>query len=106
MAKRAIYELAEWFALFDEPTRLLITAYLSKVGTANVTQIAKELKIEIVNCSHHLGVLRAARAVETEKNGRFMLYKLKNCVVTDGQAGFTHPPSGTVVMISLDKLKE
>ncbi len=36
----------------------------------NVTQLAKALGVEIVNVSHHLGVLRNAGLVEDIKDGR------------------------------------
>src|SRR5215208_7540127 len=45
-------------------------------GSKNVSELAKLLKIEIVNVSHHLGVLKSARLVQHEKKGRFVVYSL------------------------------
>lgn len=45
-------------------------------GAKNVSELAKLLKIEIVNVSHHLGVLKSARLVQHEKKGRYVLYSL------------------------------
>jgi ArsR family transcriptional regulator, nickel/cobalt-responsive transcriptional repressor len=45
-------------------------------GSKNVSELAKLLKIDIVNVSHHLGVLKASRLVSHEKQGRFVVYSL------------------------------
>jgi ArsR family transcriptional regulator, nickel/cobalt-responsive transcriptional repressor len=45
-------------------------------GSKNVSELAKLLKIEIVNVSHHLGVLKSARLVQHEKRGRYVVYSL------------------------------
>ena len=39
-------------------------------------EIAQALEVEIVNVSHHLGVLRTAGLVEDLKEGRFVVYSL------------------------------
>lgn len=58
-----------------EPNRIRIIDCL-RTGSKNVTQLADLLKVEIVNVSHHLGVLRLAGLVEQEKKGRFVVYSL------------------------------
>lgn len=58
-----------------EPNRIRIIECL-RTGAMNVTQIAKTLNIEIVNVSHHLGVLRTAGLVEDRKEGRYVVYSL------------------------------
>ncbi len=45
-------------------------------GSKNVSELAKLLNIEIVNVSHHLGVLKSARLVQHEKKGRYVVYTL------------------------------
>jgi len=47
-----------------------------RTGSKNVTELATLLNVEIVNVSHHLGVLRQAKLVQDEKNGRFVNYSL------------------------------
>ena len=43
---------------------------------AHVGEIAAELKEEITNVSHHLQILKREGIVETEKQGRFVVYRL------------------------------
>jgi ArsR family transcriptional regulator, nickel/cobalt-responsive transcriptional repressor len=58
-----------------DPDRLRIIQCL-RSGPKNVGEIATELGAEIVNVSHHLGVLRHAGMVRDHKQGRFVLYQL------------------------------
>ena len=58
-----------------EPNRIRIIDCL-RTGSKNVTELAKLLNVEIVNVSHHLGVLRQAGLVEADKHGRFVVYSL------------------------------
>lgn len=66
---------AERLKALADPDRLRIVNCLFG-GEKNVGQIAAELGDEIVKVSHHLGVLRHAQIVETEKHGRFVNYRL------------------------------
>ncbi|HJT35996.1 MAG TPA: metalloregulator ArsR/SmtB family transcription factor [Pirellulales bacterium] len=45
-------------------------------GPKNVSEIAESLNAEVVNVSHHLGVLRQAGIVQDERQGRFIVYQL------------------------------
>jgi ArsR family transcriptional regulator len=58
-----------------DPERLRIIDCLRQ-GPRNVSDIAAQLQVEIVNVSHHLGVLRHAGLVLDEKQGRFVVYRL------------------------------
>jgi ArsR family transcriptional regulator len=58
-----------------DPERLRIIQLL-QTGPKNVTELAAELGIEMVNASHHLGVLRNASLVLDEKQGRHVVYSL------------------------------
>ena len=58
-----------------DPERLRIIACLRE-GPRNVTELAGLLGAEVVNVSHHLGVLRHAGVVTDEKQGRFVVYRL------------------------------
>ncbi len=58
-----------------DPERLRIIHCL-RGGARNVTELAALLDAEIVNVSHHLGVLRHAGLVQDEKQGRFVVYCL------------------------------
>ena len=72
-------ELAERCAkqlmAIGEPSRIRIIDCL-RTGTKSVTELATLLKIEIVNISHHLGVLKNAGIVKDKKRGRFVDYTL------------------------------
>lgn len=72
---KAARAAAEILQAISEPTRLRIIRALAQ-GSKNVTEMAKLLNVEIVNVSHHLGVLRSAGLVVDEKVGRFVVYKL------------------------------
>lgn len=58
-----------------EPERLRIIQCLRQ-GPKNVSELATLLEAEVVNVSHHLGVLRQAGLVQDQKQGRFVLYRL------------------------------
>ena len=68
-------DCAELLQAIAEPNRIRIIDCL-RTGAKNVTQLADLLKVEIVNVSHLLGVLRTARLVHAEKHGRFVIYSL------------------------------
>jgi DNA-binding transcriptional ArsR family regulator len=58
-----------------DPERLRIVHRL-RDGPRNVSELAHLLGEEVVNVSHHLGVLREAGLVRHEKQGRFVVYSL------------------------------
>src|SRR5436190_2072957 len=60
---------ADWIAALGNLTRLAIIRALA-TGVKTVTELARECEDEIVNVSHHLGVLRGARLVACERDGR------------------------------------
>src|ERR1700724_927273 len=66
---------AELLSAIAEPNRIRIIECL-RTGSKNVTELAKLLNVEIVNVSHHLGVLRSAGLVHSKKKGRFVVYSL------------------------------
>lgn len=75
---------AEVMQAMAEPTRIRIIECL-RAGAKNVSDIAKTLGLEIVNVSHHLGVMRVAGLVTDEKQGRFVSYSLNGEVFTSGK---------------------
>jgi len=66
-----------------DPERLKIVQFL-RAGPKNVGEIAAELGEEIVNVSHHLGVLRNAGIALDERHGRFIVYRLHPEVFQSG----------------------
>ncbi len=73
-------QCAEKLRALSEPIRLRIIDRL-RSGPKNVGEISESLGAEIVTVSHHLGILKNAGIVERERQGRFMLYKLKEGVI-------------------------
>lgn len=70
-----------------DPERLKIVQCLRE-GPKNVSEIAEKLGAEVVNVSHHLGVLRNAGIALDEKHGRFVVYRLNPDVFQpDAKAG-------------------
>jgi DNA-binding transcriptional ArsR family regulator len=69
-----------------DPERLRIVNCL-RGGARNVSELAALLDAEIVNVSHHLGVLRHAGLVLDEKQGRFVVYRLHPDVFSVGGSG-------------------
>lgn len=74
-------KLHELFSAIGEPTRIGILRSLAD-GKKSVTDIAKILNCEIVNVSHHLGVMKNARIVSVDRAGRFMMYSLASELFT------------------------
>ena len=66
-----------------DPERLRIITCLRE-GPRNVSELAALLHAEVVNVSHHLGVLRHAGVVCDEKQGRFVVYRLHPDVFRPG----------------------
>ncbi len=94
--------VAEWMAAIADPTRLAILKQLA-AGSKNVTELAKALNVEIVNVSHHLGVLRTNGVARDEKKGRFVIYTLAAGAEVDGRTlVFSHADSGCCFTIPLD----
>jgi ArsR family transcriptional regulator len=69
-----------------DPERLRIIHCL-RGGERNVSELAALLDAEVVNVSHHLGVLRHACLVLDEKKGRFVVYRLHPDVFHGPNAG-------------------
>jgi len=63
------------FHALSDPHRVMVVECL-RSGTKNVTQLSRLLEAELVNVSHHLGVLRELNVVIADKKGRFVNYSL------------------------------
>jgi rhodanese-related sulfurtransferase len=81
--KDAIYEqFARIGKAVSSPKRLELLDLLCQ-GERTVEVLAKESGLAVANASQHLQVLRAARLVETEKVGLFVVYRLADQAVCE-----------------------
>ncbi|MDE5549690.1 MAG: metalloregulator ArsR/SmtB family transcription factor [Clostridia bacterium] len=76
-----IYNLAELFKMFGDPTRAKILECL-QISDLNVGEIADILEMSISAVSHQLRVLRSAKLVKGTKEGKEVKYSLDDDHVT------------------------
>ena len=70
-----IYELAEMFRLMSDPSRLSIV--LSCLAErVSVGEMAQRLRLSPSLVSHHLRLLRAARLLQADRQGRQVFYQI------------------------------
>ena len=74
---RTIRDVEKILKALANRRRLLILKYISKVGRANVSTIAKEIKLSLKATSKHLRVLSAIGIVENEQTGLMVEYYCK-----------------------------
>ena len=67
---------ADQLKALSEPIRLRIVDIL-RHGEMTVGDIAEFLETELVTVSHHLKILTHAGLIEVERDGRFMVYRLR-----------------------------
>jgi ArsR family transcriptional regulator len=72
-------------ALADKDRLRIVQALRS--GPKNVGQLASEIGVELTNVSHHLQILKREGIVETERQGRFVVYHLHPEVIGSKQSG-------------------
>ncbi len=81
-----VVHCAEQLKALSEPLRLRIVSAL-RAGPKSVSELSESLDVELVTVSHHLKILRSAKLVETKRQGRFILYSLRE--------GVFQPTTGT-----------
>lgn len=67
---------ADQLKALSEPIRIRIIDLL-RHGAMTVGDLAEFLETELVTVSHHLQILKQAELVEVERDGRFMVYSLR-----------------------------
>ena len=72
---RTINDLAEVFKVFGDPTRTKILSSLS-ISKMKVGDLADTLGMSISAVSHQLRILRNAKLVRGEKDGKEVIYSL------------------------------
>jgi DNA-binding transcriptional ArsR family regulator len=81
--------IARMLAGLSEPTRLMIALCLLE-RPHYVGELSEILKMPMVNVSHHLGVLKQAGLVEDTREGRRVLYRLREGVLDAASGPDTH----------------
>lgn len=71
---------ADQLKALSEPLRLRIVDLL-RSGEKTVSDISQTLDTELVTVSHHLKILKQAGLIESERNGRFIVYRLREDLV-------------------------
>ena len=85
-----IYDLAEVFKVFGDSTRTKILGCL-RVSDLYVGEIAEILNMSVSAVSHQLRILRGAKLVKGEKQGKEVKYSLDDDHVTQiMECGLTH----------------
>lgn len=72
-----IVDIADFFKVFGDPTRLKIL-FLLEQGERGVNAISEELNMQQSTISQQLKLLRARRLVRFRKDGRNVLYCLND----------------------------
>jgi DNA-binding transcriptional ArsR family regulator len=94
----AVAQLADLFHLLGDPTRLRIVLCCLETPTA-VSGIAAALQLSSSLVSHHLRLLRAARIVKAERQGKQVFYSAADAhisgVLTDMLEHIAEPATGS-----------
>ena len=71
-----LWHVSEFFKAFSDPTRLRILYALSSEKLLDVGAIAARLNMTDSAISHQLKLLKQQRLVASERNGKYVLYRL------------------------------
>lgn len=80
--EQVICELVDFFTIFSDYTRLKIISALS-ISEMCVNDLSTMLKINQTTVSHQLRLLKNLNAVKSVRQGKIVLYSLKNHLLGD-----------------------
>ena len=98
-------DCAERLKALADPDRLRIVNCLF-AGPQHVGEIATSLGEEIVKVSHHLGILRRAKILKAEKQGRHVQYSLHPSVTVESLTPRAEPKSTDASLPMTDSASE
>ncbi|MBQ0071358.1 MAG: helix-turn-helix transcriptional regulator, partial [Spirochaetales bacterium] len=78
LSDEEIVDMADFFKVFGDATRLNILFFLSSNEESNVGAIAEAVGMSQSAVSQQLKLLRASRLVKFRKDGRNILYRLSD----------------------------
>ena len=85
-----LYQLSNLFKMFGDPTRVKILSCL-QIRSCYVNELAEVLGMSVSAVSHQLRILRGAKLVRGNKQGKEVLYSLDDDHVTKIlECGLTH----------------
>lgn len=91
---------AKFFGLFTDAGRLAIIRHLATKGRSGVTEAGDATGMTMTMASHHLRLMDSLGYVQTEKDGKFVLYRLvdddSKVQMAGGRVIFTGPGNETV----------
>ncbi|WGS64324.1 ArsR/SmtB family transcription factor [Marinitoga aeolica] len=76
------YDMAEFFSIFADPTRLKILHALLD-GEKCVKKICQIVGLNQSTCSHQLKILRQYKVVKAKREGKFIRYSLDDSHIKD-----------------------
>ncbi len=79
----AIRGWAQRFSLVGDPTRLRLLLCIEAAGPVSVSDLAVATGLSDDHVSQSLRFMRASRAVETERDGRVIRYRLCDQIIAD-----------------------
>jgi len=83
----AVERAVDLLAAMAHPARLAVLSWLHRRGPTAVGDLVEALGIEQTAMSHHLRHLRNVRLVDTERDGKRVVYRLVDdhvgCIVED-----------------------
>lgn len=75
--KNTMHNMARFFALFADPSRLMILSAIA-IAPMCVTDLAKVLAMNQTTLSHQLRILRDANVVKSLREGKILKYSISN----------------------------
>ncbi len=94
LEEESIYELADFFKILGDPTRVKILFALSK-GELCVYHISQVVGMSQSSISHQLRILRQGKLVKSRKEGKMVMYSLDDQHIENVfQQGFEHIQEG------------
>ena len=78
LSEEEILDVADFFKVFGDPTRLKLLMLLDREGEMSVNAIADSISMSQSAVSQQLKVLRQMRLVRFRRDGRSSIYKLSD----------------------------
>ncbi|MFH1723239.1 MAG: metalloregulator ArsR/SmtB family transcription factor [Elusimicrobiota bacterium] len=82
------FDCGSFFKAVSDPNRVKIMSLLRRRKEMSVSDICKHFDMKQPSISHHLGILKNAKIVESRKEGKEVYYRLNACCVSSCCADF------------------